>query len=691
MFNPERDISGEAINAISNIIECYTIGTRACILFAQMQCGKTIAFLLLAGEMLRLKKVDNVIIFTGNREKELKEQLHTQIKGNSKKSSFFDNLYCNYLAKNINIFEGLSFLEGFSMARDLIMEIKQKITIIWGTELIKKASRINTENTLFIFEESHFAQSIGQSPDKFLKMIGLPANGDNELLKEKNNYYCSISATPFSEICDNGNLKQSKYVVRMEPGLGYRGVKWLKENGKIIGFDNWETSLRDALYSKKDECNWAIVRVRGDEQMKIAERICLTSEWNVRKYDQEHSDKLFKMKTLENKPRTSTVIILRERCRMGTVVPKKHLAFLFETSASSNTDTLLQGLLGRACGYHVNDTLIVYINRNILNRGEIETYINFCEGDEKSIPNYAKNIIVDDKISKIGKKTLSTIIPIHIPRRCISEETTFEKTEELIRHVLNAIENDEIVIQNNHNPENIKEKIIELCKEFIKEGNEKKRKKIQKHCLSHPTYKDVPRKIINAIQNKKPAKLSSGCGGCSLYYVDTYIEGLETGSYYLCCYLNLTQDEVIDLFSKREKKLPNTNGEEIFRYRNLLETGEVELTNGGFCLSLKPETATDKNIMLETIRECVLRSKETNTYLIVPSRINSIRQPGFDKFTGIFVSKEVYNSLISDGEIYNTIKNEFGVILKITHSRGRPIDMKNMPQGCFKRIAEISW
>ena len=689
MFNPTRDISDVAIAAISETMETYASGTRASILFAQMQSGKTSAFLLLAGEMIRTQKVDNVVIFTGNREKELKEQLHTQVKGNEDENSFFDTKYCNYLAQKTDAFTGLSFLEGFSKARELIREIKNKITIVWGTELVKKAQRITTENTLFIFEESHFAQSLGQSPSKFLEAIGLPANGDNEMLEEKNNYYCSISATPFSELCDNGNFSQSKQVVRMVPGSGYRGVEWLKENSKIIGFEDWETSLREALYAKKDEGGWAIIRVRGNEQMETAETICRRAEWDVRKYDQEHSD-IVNMKELEQKPATATIVILRERCRMGTVVPKNHLVFLFETSTSSKTDTLLQGLLGRACGYHQNDSLVVYINRDLLNSGEIQTYIDFCGGSEESVPENAKNVVRDEEsvpiISK-GNKKLSPVIPIHIPRRCITVE--FKETENLVKDVLDALQTDDEVIQNNHNTEIIKQKIIQELQQVL--DSETKKININKRKISkaNKTFKDAPSKILKAIQNRKPAKLGSGCGGCSLYYVDEATEGMETGSYYLCCYLLLTQEEITETYSKRIKQLPKTNGREIFRYRNFLETGEVEIMNGGFCLSLRPETATDETIMLETIRECVLRSKETETYLVVPNRINSIRQPGFEKFTGIYLSLEVYKSLLFGGNIFNTISEEFGVTLNITKCRGR--EASAFPEGCIKRIAAISW
>jgi len=138
----------------------------------------------------------------------------------------------------------------------------------------------------------------------------------------------------------------------------------------------------------------------------------------------------------------------------------------------------------------------------------------------------------------------------------------------------------------------------------------------------------------------------------------------------------------------KKKKLPTTSGHEIFRYySNVLENGDVELTNGGFCFYINPETSTNEEIMFETIRECVLRSKETVTCLTAPNKITSIRQPGFEKYTGIYVSLDVYNSLVN-GRIYNDIKTEFNVEIKIQKSKGRPT---SMPSGCVKRLAQISW
>ena len=703
VFDPSRDISIMAIAAINEMMESFSAGTRASILVAQMQSGKTSAFLLLAGEMLRTKMIEHVIIFTGNRERDLKDQLYAQVRGNpdTLERSFFDTKYSRYLETKTDAFDGLLYSE----VGELLQGIKDCVTIVWGTELLKKASRIPTNKTLFIFEESHFAQNNGQTPSKFLQQIGLPANGDIRILEAKNSYICSVSATPFSELCDNGNFGQSKKIVRMMPGDGYRGVGWLKETGKIVGYENWETALSQALISKKSECNWAIVRVRGTEQMETAERICREAEWNIMRYDQELSE-ITNMKDLERKPEQPTLVVLREKSRMGTVVPKNYLSFVFETSTSPRTDTLLQSLLGRACGYHVNELLLVYLNKELLKTGELETYLNFYEGHERSVPSIAKNVI-DDGESKnalrsdnsneeIGRNdggdtTMMPTIPIKIPRSLISlHPLSRENKESILLDIFNALLTEE-VIMNNGNPESVQ---LQIIKEFEKKLAEVEHaQKFDWHKI-HPdnkTFKHIPGKVLEGIERKKAIGLGAGCGGFSIYYVaGNYDDGprLDIGDYYLSCFVKINDQEHDELKSKLIRRFPNTTGQEIFRgFENMPESRDVAYANGGYTIPLSPETATNVEVMKSALRKLIPLSNDES--LQAPRKITSIRQPGFDKFTGIYVSYDVYVALLYGGSIYTTIKEEFNVKLKLTNSRGRP--PKTLPPGCISRLAEICW
>lgn len=700
-FNSETDISEQTIRIINDTVDNSIISFRSFILFAQMQSGKTNAFLLFAGEMLRQEKIENVIIFTGNRDNELKNQLIDEIRGSNKKQSFFDLKYTKYLIDYLNLFSELTGWERHQRIINLVNNIKRKIMVVWGTEIKKKANKIPKENSLFIFEESHFAQSLNQMPDIFFGTIGLPPNGDKRILEEKGNYIFSISATPFSELYDNDNFNQMKKVIYLQPGDNYRGVKWFKENNKIIGYKNWRLSFENALQTRIEDNNWAIIRVHGNENAELAERISIRNGWQVKKYDQE-SFEIENMLKLKNKPDFPTIIIIKEKCRMGTVIPKDYLSFLFETSNKMNTDTLLQGLLGRACGYHNNDNLIIYINKKIIDDREIEKYICLLE-ENKIGPENCKNVEPSSqndsiKINKKNGSITKVLIPIHIPKN----EITLNRREQITRNgkidnkcliitdIINYLkksnDDDEII---NHNNKNHTEKVIEMLEEILynEKCYEQSECKIDWHILHlnngklPSTFIDIPRKIKKSIETKTSPKLSSGCGGASIYYVSDYgIDELKYGSFYLCAKIKLSSEEMLN----EENGLPNTTGNEIFRYSN-----SSNKPNVGFTLEIDPNAVRDKKIMYETIRECIFRSRETESILKSPKYITSIPQNNFERDDYIYLSEDVYNSLIYGGEINNKIYKEFKIHLEITKCKGRP--PSNMPLDCSKRISKISW
>ena len=94
---------------------------RYCLFYAPMQWGKTGTYLCVAKSMLLKGHVDKVIIFSGNRENDLKEQTIKRV---------------NNIAK-----------------------------VVWGpalTSFVPPDGKI-----LYIWDESHYCQSIGQSVDTF--------------------------------------------------------------------------------------------------------------------------------------------------------------------------------------------------------------------------------------------------------------------------------------------------------------------------------------------------------------------------------------------------------------------------------------------------------------------------------------------------------------------------------------------
>ena len=661
-------ISIQAMNAITDVMNVYKNDTsRSVVLFAQMQSGKTNAFLFLAGEMLRLEKVENVVIFSGNRETELKDQL-----SELEISRFYERVYRRHLEKlNVDISD------------EFIDHIVSKINVVWGTELMKKLETVATENTLYIEEESHFAQSVGQMPHKFIKSIGLSLNGDSSSLIERNNYVCSVSATPFSEMSDVVHLNQNKKIVFMQPGESYRGVSWYKEHDKIVGFDKWQEKLQEIIASPVAETpKWAIIRVRGEAQVDEVKAMCASSNWSAVRYDQGNKGELKSLKDLATPPEVNTIVIIKELCRMGTVVPKQHISFVMETSTNPRTDTVLQGLLGRMCGYPggsfgycVSNDINIYISQQVLSHGDIDTYISLCQSMEMIVPSRATNVIGEHNKGRRDLLHLEPIIPIYM------RELSFPDAHPItcLPDVIIALRSQQC---ENGNSSNVTRRLIDFL-------DNAKELRVLTRDLSKKTFKTMIPKIKRLMDENIPFNaLNSGSGIPTNALTICYSKSNDDirQGFYLFCFIPRLAEEVA-VANPLKKMIPKTNGREIFGYTT--ETGTFNKSNGTCGVSLRPETATDISEMSDSIRECIRMSLEPSSALIHSRSISSNFSVEEGGWNGIYISENVYKALIPGGTIYNDIKREFSIKIKIAKVRGR--QTKKYPIGCSVRIAQISW
>jgi hypothetical protein len=78
---------------------------------------------------------------------------------------------------------------------------------------------------------------------------------------------------------------------------------------------------------------------------------------------------------LNTRPEGPTLIHLCGKARMGQVVPKQHIGLVYESSESPKTDTILQALPGRMCGYDTNGQFTgdIYLSKST--QKEVTDYI----------------------------------------------------------------------------------------------------------------------------------------------------------------------------------------------------------------------------------------------------------------------------------------------------------------------------
>jgi hypothetical protein len=282
--------------------------------------------------------------------------------------------------------------------------LKANSHFIWGHDLEKKNSFRN--NTLFIWEESHFAQSEDMRPFKFFQNLGISFGDNTDVLKSANNFVLSVSATPFAEL--KKYTSEPNNFTFLETDSNYNGVQNVLEKKLLIPFDHNELlhELASILQNKDSPPKYGIIRVFKEEISELIVNLAKKFKWNTLRCNSDPKRRdISNLSILNSTPSDFTLIIIKGMCRMGQVIHKPNLSFVMETSADSNAETVLQGLLGRTLGWH-NSEVKVYVSNKIIKRGDIDVYLQLLKGD-KVLPkkaNYAKNSSEQKPSEKKKKK-----------------------------------------------------------------------------------------------------------------------------------------------------------------------------------------------------------------------------------------------------------------------------------------------
>jgi hypothetical protein len=688
-------LSKEQIRAGKEIINCFITdpnGIRWAILLAQMQSGKTETYLFVCCELIRLSIVNSVVIFSGNADTDLRDQLKKEVEG--KGDAKFYGKYEIYLEETENL---------VTRVRNPIMaKIKTSIEVLWGTELNK--NKKSYSKTLFVWEEAHHAQSVHQCPDKFLKKIGVSADGNKAILKQKDNFVLSVSATPFSEYSDFHHFGQFKQVVYMKPGVGYNSVKDILTSGRLKPFKNVETGLRTALSTPHSSPKYAIVRISQSTEVKVKKIISEEfPEWCVVVFDsistglaKEEGERVWN--GMKDAPLRDTIILLRGKCRMGKNLEKQHVLFVMETAKNSNTDTILQGLLGRVCGYSTGSNLVdVYLYSKIVDSGEIQRYINLTEG-QHVIPSKACNVAktatcksrhptIPFQVTNVDVNGC-TRIPIlsKIIDKIASPEFNFGRTD---RGQFDEIKR-KLVRSDPRLPSTERDHMVEIAWHDVS-GNMRDRfepvsKKIHYYETTDDSYPSdlwqTGSEIKDRIKKKTGIKKEDKSEGriINVFYYRKANEkyGIEAGSAFIYG-VTETQNPVY----VAKTNIPKTTGREIFAHR--LEDGTEVVANGGFVINLPIASAADVSVM----RQNILRFAELTLEFPTSRSVNSQWNPASKQYKGIIVAPIVKTALLPGGEIFEDIRAKFGFTIALAETT-EPVEKIITDMGYLK-YASISW
>jgi len=701
------ELSPEHIDAALKMVNHFNT-FRHVLLTAQMQSGKTLTYMLAAAELVRRGKVNKILFMSGNQEIELREQL----KKNWKK---FIAIYRRYL---MNVC-------GFSIyqADMLIEHLDNHVEIRCGHQLTKPCGPIT--DTVIVWDESHFAQSLCNRPAQFLDTHGIPANGDVAKLTAKNAFILSVSATPFSECSDMKHLAQPKGCVYLTPGENYFGVKHMKDRGLLVKFTNpveaFQAEVERIDSTARSPKNFLVrvtkpapvprnrnrlARRRPDNVLDETQirRYAQGKGWDVKTYDSSSASDIKSINELENAPERHTIVILKEMCRMGKNVPKQHIAAVMETSVHANTDTILQSLLGRMCGYDNRGNIRVSLCAEFLNSDELNCYIQWCAGHQ-IMPQNAKNLVkpANQELKRIERAVLTNkpanaIIQILIPRESRVGEDGAQDIDDMGRNntayivdSIRAVFNEARPIVDYNSPDQsaeIREKLADLTTPVLV----KKIRRALDGTILPATYADIPRKIHENVTTRIPGRLGSGCGisirgiEVILWWAETDIPeyGLRKGDVYLDARTVAANAEYHDTLLTNSR-IPKTTGKEVFSGKPAVydEAGEDEAfehANGVYAVGLPEDTQYDPESMMRSLVDMVRISNQRTEHVLPPRKVNS--PPG-----GILVTQAVYDAMQPRGAIYQRVFVEEGARLKTMKVRGRaPAGARGMI-----RLSEISW
>ena len=371
---------------------------RYALLKAKCQSGKTGAYHSLINLMLATGRVERAYIVCGSSETILRDQAHDDAKAHNRE--FYD---------------------------------AGKIVIVFHQEF--KDTVMDVTNAIVILDESHLVQTVGQGVHYFLGRHGITMDADPTNLVAKNTYVVSVDATPYSEEAALAHKQTpfEKHVETLVPGEGYRGLAEAYITGTLQPtYDITKNrACFEALLAKQGS-KFALMRLAnnnkgGNAAEAVVRTICAEKGYKVLLYTSDNTEVAVTRKEqaailkedkkavpcLEDAPAVTTIVIIRGRLRAGKVVPKPHIGFVWEGAKSSKTDTIVQGLAGRMCGYHtetpdifVPPSCLAGLDKKVLTFSEIERAI--YERAPSSEEDEEAPVVVPRNASHLKKGAVAT-------------------------------------------------------------------------------------------------------------------------------------------------------------------------------------------------------------------------------------------------------------------------------------------
>lgn len=692
----------EQRQAGNEIIDKFTGEKPFTVLLAQMQSGKTGTYLFTALEMIRLGLVKNVYIICGSSDTSLRAQAQGDMETSLK--SFQEET-----------------MEGGDMEGALRLH---RATIgVYFSQDLGKLDNIPDES-LVVHDESHMAQSKNNIPFKrFYQKNNLDKAlmGDFSEIKKKHFYILGVSATPFSEIVANKKVQTSDWTSEesafldsvelsaknfyfMHPGSGYIGVTELLKSGSIK-FEAENIKASDCAHvvsvlrknSPKYHQKYVVVRTLcAEKDMDMMQTIASSTccEY-VSIFSGEGSLEFMKVQPLK-----TTLVHICGKFRMGQVVPKQYIAMVYEQSANPNADTILQGLLGRMCGYCMNGAhtdVDIYVSPNAE-----ELILKYSRAWKEGVMDELSTITKAMNLGGVKRKNGGIIkedgfgnqwimtVPIKFSFEDLDEEgVAFRKITPEHLYVLLKTNKPELLADNPDKDEILR--LLEACGKITPENQPSA--SYLHHNGKRPSWDEDSNSLDYVIGSSKRLNISHYTSRdiknlnqpekVRFSPISIYGSGKCDGHCYLMGYVRYNPD-IHGLISEELAQVdPKCNY--IPGIIQMEDGSELDDMNGGQIIKFSVDTASDSESLQTELEKAILRTIEDSpTYIEGATRsIHSLFDSKTRLYEGIRLDKQIYTEETIQF-IKDSLDRKYSVSLVFKKSRGR------QPKDQIK-YASISW
>lgn len=191
-----------------------------------------------------------------------------------------------------------------------------------------------------------------------------------EQMREKRVFLVLVCATDFYTRYQKQINEEYIKVVKFKPGKGYIGIKELKSRGQIkdwiplvnTGKDQLSSEFKDLISRKLDLNKYIVVRAGPhDELVKSLINSNFKDKINVLCYNYG-SKNTFHGSFLSVAPEKITVVLIKNFWKAAKTLDKTHIAAVVERKVNKPiVANIVQGLLGRICGYQGVNDLEIYV------------------------------------------------------------------------------------------------------------------------------------------------------------------------------------------------------------------------------------------------------------------------------------------------------------------------------------------